>query len=347
MDAVITIDQYGTIVDANASTVSMFGYAEKDLVGQNVSKLMPSPYQEEHDGHLARYQETGEPHIIGRGRELVAKRKDGSTFPVDLAVSEVENLKLFTGMIRDISERKRAHERSRQDERLAAIGQTVTSMAHESRNFLQRICNSVEFLEEIDQDNPDALKEVARIGQAEKGLENLLEEIRQFAAPIQLESARHGLKAIWRRAWFDVTVTKNVPNVHFDDSLVQTPVHCSVDAFRMGQVFRNLFENSIAAGGDDVAVQVRCQSRDGTLSISVCDNGPGLNAEQQSKLFQPFFTTKSKGTGLGMVIVKRILEAHRGEIHVGDCHDGAEFIISLPIDSEGRLADEKAHLLGN
>jgi PAS domain S-box-containing protein len=106
-DAIITIDRRGIIASVNLATEKMFGYTGDELVGANVSILMPSPYSDEHDDYIDRYLETGDAHIVGIGREVAGKRKDGSTFPVDLAVSEVDHLDLFTGVIRDIGERKR------------------------------------------------------------------------------------------------------------------------------------------------------------------------------------------------------------------------------------------------
>ncbi len=132
---------------------------------------------------------------------------------------------------------------------------------------------------------------------------------------------------------WELTVTKNITDARIDDTVANLDLHCQIDVFRIGQVFRNLFENSIAAC-DDASVQIRCHNGDGTINVALRDNGTGLNAEQQANLFQPFFTTKSEGTGLGMVIVKRIIEAHGGEIRVGDCTNGAEFLISLPLDRD-------------
>ncbi|HTU23562.1 MAG TPA: PAS domain S-box protein [Gemmataceae bacterium] len=105
-DAILTIDRNGIVQSANPSAERMFGYAAAGMIGQNVKMLMPPPYRDEHDGYLARYLQTGEKRIIGIGREVEARRKDGSVFPVDLAVSEIEHLKLFTGIIRDITQRK-------------------------------------------------------------------------------------------------------------------------------------------------------------------------------------------------------------------------------------------------
>ncbi|MFT5523284.1 MAG: signal transduction histidine kinase [Pirellulaceae bacterium] len=257
----------------------------------------------------------------------IAALRDGAD---DYIIKPINPVALRASLARIIRVRK-SELRALQAERLAAIGQIVTSMAHESRNFLQRICSAVEFLQEIVSDNEEALEEVTRIQSAEQGLEHLLDELREFAAPLNLDRDRQSLQTVWRMAWTDVTATKNVSNACLDEEIGELDLDCHIDAFRIGQVFRNLFENSLAACGDCPSVYVHCENNDGTLNVSVRDNGSGLNAEQRSNVFQPFFTTKSKGTGLGMVIAKRIVEAHGGEIRVGDCSDGAEFIISLPL----------------
>lgn len=227
---------------------------------------------------------------------------------------------------------RQAESRARQAERLAAIGQVVTSMAHESRNFLQRICCAVDFLQEIEADNPEALEELGRIRKAEKGLEHLLEELREFAAPINLEKQKHSLQNVWRDAWSDVMMGKKGHAARIDDE-VGIDAHCHIDAFRVSQVFRNLFENSLSACEISPSISVRCKNGDGTLKVSVRDNGPGLSSEQREGVFKPFFTTKAKGTGLGMAIAKRIIEAHGGDIRVGNSAEGAEFLITLPIST--------------
>ena len=211
---------------------------------------------------------------------------------------------------------RQAEDRALQAERLAAIGQVVTSMAHESRNFLQRIGCAVELLGELEKDNPEALDEIDRIHAAQQGLAHLLEELRQFAAPLRLNQARHSVQEVWKEAWSDATMAMHAENAQIEQDVGELDLHCYVDAFRLRQVFCNLFENSIAACNDAVQIQIECHNGNGTLHIAVRDNGPGLSREQQQRVFEPFFTTKTEGTGLGMAISKRIVEAHGGEINV-------------------------------
>jgi signal transduction histidine kinase len=238
----------------------------------------------------------------------------------------------FRATLARINRLRIAEMRALQAERLAAIGQVATSLAHESRNFLQRISVSLEFLEEITQDNPEARAEIARIQAAEEGLERLLEELRQFAAPMKLDKDDCAVQSVWRQAWSHVAKTQNVSHARFDDATSEANLRCHIDAFRFGQVFRNLFENSLAACQGTPTIQVHCQNGNGTLKIAIKDNGPGLSAEQRRSVFQPFYTTKAKGTGLGLAIVKRIVEAHGGDIVVADDTFGAEFLITIPLD---------------
>jgi signal transduction histidine kinase len=234
------------------------------------------------------------------------------------------------GSLARITRLKHAEERALQAERLAAIGHFVTSLAHESRNFLQKISCSAEFLELIDKDNSEALEEIRRIQTAEKGLEHLLEELRQYAAPMKLEKSLISIQSVWRSAWADVTGRQATVEAELHDELDGTNVACQIDVFRFGQVFRNLFENSIAACGQRARVEIHSLREGGALIVTVRDHGPGLNADQQQNVFKPFFTTKAKGTGLGMAITKRIVEAHGGDICVGSRNHGAEFMIRLP-----------------
>jgi signal transduction histidine kinase len=241
------------------------------------------------------------------------------------------NADVIRSSLNRIARPKDAEERALQAERLAAIGQMAASIAHESRNFLQRIYAASEFLQELVADNTEALEEVERIQSAEKGLEHLLEEIREFAGPMKLERVGCSIESVWKRAWSEVSAAKNVCDVQFNEDVDDVDLSCHIDEFRIAQVFRNLFENSLAACDESPQIQVLCQNSGGTLKIAIRDNGPGLTTEQQQNVFQPFFTTKAKGTGLGMAIVERIVESHGGSIRVETGYaDGAEFILTLP-----------------
>jgi signal transduction histidine kinase len=228
-----------------------------------------------------------------------------------------------------------------QAERLAAIGQTIAAISHEARNELHGISLGLILLPRILQDRDSASKIIASLAQNGERLHRLFEDVRGFAAPIRLELAPCTLETIWRRAWASVQSRWQHRDVSFDEQLGAADVLLSVDAFRLEQVFRNLFENSLAAGSDPLAIRVSCTPTAGApgICVTVQDNGPGLSDEQKQKVFAPFFTTKSSGTGLGMAIVKRIVEAHGGTIQVGEeSFAGAEFVIMLPVGGAATAA---------
>jgi signal transduction histidine kinase len=242
------------------------------------------------------------------------------------------------GAFLDLTERKRAEERALQTERLAAIGQMVAGLAHESGNALARSQSCLEMLSWEVEDRPAALELIARIQKAQDHLKQLYEEVRGYAAPLKLERETWDLAGVWRQAWENLTLLRQGRNAVLREDTAGLDLHCAVDPFRLGQVFRNVLENALAACPDPVLVTVRALAAEvagrDALRVTVRDNGPGLSPEQRQRIFEPFFTTKTKGTGLGMAIAKRIVEAHGGRIAVGPGDGGgAEIIITLPRES--------------
>ena len=153
VDAIVTIEESGVIESVNPAAERAFGYSRDELLGRNVSMLMPSPYREEHDRHVERYLRTGEARIIGIGREVEAQRKDGTVFPVDIAVSEVRlpGRRLFTGIIRDLTERREMEERARlrlesaaHTARMLELGEMCSEIVHEVNQPLTAIVSYAE-----------------------------------------------------------------------------------------------------------------------------------------------------------------------------------------------------------
>jgi two-component system sensor kinase FixL len=187
------------------------------------------------------------------------------------------------------------------------------------------------------QDRPDALALIGRVQKAQDHLQTLYDEVRNYAAPMKLQRERGQLQAVWRQAWASLGVRRQGRDAALVEQTEGVDLACTADAFRLEQVFRNIFENSLAACRDPVEVTVTASdaSLDGKpgVRVTVRDNGPGLTAEQRQRLFEPFYTTKTKGTGLGMAIAKRIIDAHGGSIAVGPASapgEGAELHITLP-----------------
>jgi signal transduction histidine kinase/FixJ family two-component response regulator len=289
-------------------------------------------------GSVARQEPPDPATLSAREFENPVQCKDGSR---RWMVWNVEQLQDYEGdpaillVGQDITKLKQVQEQALQSERLATLGQMVTGLAHESRNALQLIQASLEMLALEVEDRPEALELVESIQAAEDRLHRLFEDIRGYAAPMTLERDVYNVAKVWRAAWQQLAGLRNGRQVSFQEEIKAGELSCSLDLFSIERVFRNIFENSLAACKDPGQIQVACCEtqieRRPAIQISVRDNGPGLSSEQRRKIFDPFFTTKSQGTGLGMAIAKRIIQAHGGTIAVGaNPPPGAEILLILP-----------------
>lgn len=233
----------------------------------------------------------------------------------------------------DVTDRKQAEQRAIQAERLAAIGQMVAGVAHESRNALQQIQACVQLLDwqlEAADSRRDLL---ADLQAAQDRLRRLFDELRGFAAPRRIEARLSSLHDVLHEAWSALEAERAGRDAELIELDAAPPIEA--DPFQLEQVFRNILENALAACPDPARIEVayRELAHDDleALAIAIRDNGPGLSGEQQQRIFEPFFTTKTRGTGLGMAIVKQIVEAHGGSIAVRNARPGAEFVITLPL----------------
>lgn len=235
----------------------------------------------------------------------------------------------------DITSLKHAREKTLQGERLAGIGQMITGLAHESGNALARSRACLEMLALEVEDRPEAMQLIQRIEKAQDHLQRLYEEVRNYAAPTVLQREVSNLASVWRQAWNNLSVQRQGRQANLLAETDNLDLHLPIDPFRLEQVFRNIMENALAACPDPVEIRVECAettwNNSPAVRISIRDNGPGLTSEQRKRIFEPFYTTKTKGTGLGMAIAKRILEAHGGAIDVGpETGNGAEILLILP-----------------
>jgi signal transduction histidine kinase len=237
-----------------------------------------------------------------------------------------------------VAERTAALEESQkkalQAERLAAIGQVVTGLAHESRNALQRCQSCLAMLGLRLQDRPDALDLLGRLQKAQDDLHRLFDDVRDYAAPIRLEPGGCHLAEVWREAWADLAPLRKGKDAELREETDGVDLWCVSSRFHLKQVFRNLLDNALTAGGEPVRVVIACSPAaiEGApaVQVAVRDNGPGFTKEQRQKVFEPFCTTKVHGTGLGLAICKRIVEAHGGRIAVGEgAEPGAEILVTL------------------
>ncbi|TWT49260.1 Sensor protein FixL [Rubripirellula amarantea] len=345
-DALLSSSLERKITHFSRSASKMFGYEPHEVLGKDTAFLYANA--EDHK-RLARERFNTDVTQAAEDLEVIEiewRKKSGDTFPGEIVggtIRDEHGSPLgFIGMIRDITDRKLAEaklaasqDKLVQAERLAAMGQMVSAIAHESRNALQRIQVSVEVLQYDIEPGSEARQDLDRISRAKADLERLHDELRNFAGPIQLIAANGNFAEVWRQAWTNLKVSRGERDAQLIEQVANVNLDCRCDAFRLEQVFRNLFENSLAACSDPVRITVTCQEIDidgvPGLQISIRDNGPGLPPEMRPYVFEAFHTSKAKGTGLGMAIAKRFLLAHHGTIEIGsDSNDGAEFVIKMP-----------------
>ncbi len=330
-DAMIVIDTEGKILSFSKGAARMFGYAEGEVFGENISMLMPSPDRERHDRYIARYLETGERRIIGIGRVTTARARDGSTFPIDLSVSEltVGGRKFFTGFIRDLTSNRETEQQmhSLQAElahvsRISAMGTLATSIAHELNQPLTAITNYVETARDLlDRPTPEnlgnireALRETAaetvRAGQIVQRLRNFIsrgEAIREFTS----------LARVVKEASALALINGDGRDVDFDSVLDPDHDRVLVDGVQIQQVLVNLIRNALEAMHDSPIKQLTITSQpyaDDMVLVMVSDSGPGLDHHVAQRLFHPFISTKASGMGLGLSICQTIINAHDGQI---------------------------------
>lgn len=314
------------------------GFASKEIVGQNYFDVFaPDAMVRDSFSKELKRIVAGESML---GVESPVHCKDGSrrwmVWNARL-LADYEDEPAILAIGQDITTLKHAQEQALQSERLAAIGQMMTGLAHESGNALARSQACLEMLTFESEDRPKSLDLINRIQNAQDHLKKLYDEVRNYAAPLKLQLETWNLSHIWRQAWENLHLLRKGKNAVLVEETNNLDLRCMADQFRLGQVFRNILENALAACQEPVEIKVVCASAEITgraaVRIAFQDNGPGLNAEQTKRIFDPFFTTKTKGTGLGMAIAKRIIEAHGGQIAAGAVPaGGAEIAITLPYE---------------
>ncbi|MDX1540784.1 MAG: PAS domain S-box protein [Geminicoccaceae bacterium] len=356
-DGLITIDASGRIRSFNPAAARMFGRTADEVVGRNVACLMPEPYASEHDLYLERYLRTGERRIIGIGREVLGARANGESFPMELAVCEVETVgeRRFAGFVRDVSERREADRRLSelqreflQVSRLSAMGEMASALAHELNQPLTAVTNYAQAARRLgDADPPDwariqgllekTVQQAARAGQ-------IIHRLRQFLAKGETERRLEDVNRTIREASDLALVGVAGQGIAVSYDLADDLPPVLIDRIQMHQVLTNLLRNSVDAltGGDlgERRIRLTTRLRQRTILIEVADTGPGLAPEVAERLFQPFVTTKSNGMGIGLSICRSIVDAHHGRLWASaGPRGGTVFSIELPADaSDGQRA---------
>jgi two-component system sensor kinase FixL len=347
-DGLITIDEHGAIQGFNPAAERTFGYDAAEVIGRNVSCLMPSPYREEHDGYLERFRRTGEKRIIGIGREVLGQRKDGTIFPLELAVGEVKaaGRRLFAGFIKDVSARQRSDQRLQELQaelvhvaRLSAMGEMASALAHELNQPLTAIINYAQTARGVVQ---------RRLSEGNGGLVSLLEKtveqadragqiirrLRQFVAKGETDRALEDINAVVEEASALALVGTKGKGIAARRVLGERLPPVLLDRIQIHQVITNLIRNSVDALDGvkqrEIVISTRHAGSD-SIEITVADTGTGLAPEVADRLFQPFVTTKPAGLGIGLSICRSIVDGHGGRLFASDNPGGgAIFHVHLP-----------------
>ena len=315
----------------NRAFTQMTGYSQEEL--EDLATAYDMLFQERSE-EFQRQHEDDQRTGFRVPRTLMIHRKDGRRAWVEFAAYRYNNHEVW--LMHDLTEWMAAQERLVQSTRLAAIGEMMTGLAHESRNALQRARAAIDMLELDLEERPHLRLLSQRAISAVDELQRLYEEVRNYAAPIQLEKRDVDLEEAWGEAWGQVS------QVHRDKKVTLNS-HCDVDAriaqidrHRLNQVFRNILENAIAVlpeygGIIDVASRVVVEEGVAWIEVTIEDNGPGMTEEQKARIYEPFYTTKTRGTGLGMAIVRRIMEVHGGSTSVGSPERGSQIVLRFPV----------------
>jgi two-component system, LuxR family, sensor kinase FixL len=347
-DAMIVIDERGIVQSFSSAAERLFGHSAAEVIGRNISMLMPSPYREDHDGYIERYLRTGEKRIIGIGRTVVGERKDGSTFPMELAVGEMRSndRRYFTGFIRDLTERQMTEARLQdlQSElvhvsRLTAMGEMASSLAHELNQPLSAIANYLNggrrLLESVSHPQAPMLRKALE-NAAEQALRagQIIRRLREFVARGKSEHRVEALPKIVEEAGALALVGAKERGVLVRFRFDPKANLVLADRVQVQQVLINLIRNAVEALEDvqrrELTV-ITAPAGEEFVEVRVVDTGTGISPDVAARLFQPFVTSKPQGMGVGLSICRTIIESHGGVIRADPNPDGGTiFTFTLP-----------------
>lgn len=330
-DAMIVIDSQGVMRSFSATAQRLFGYSEAEAVGQNVSLLMPSPYREQHDTYLARYFATGERRIIGRGRVVVGLRRDGSTFPMELAVGEMNTggKRAFTGFIRDLTERQETQQRMQELQselahmsRFTAMGEMASTLAHELNQPLTAVVSYIggsrrilagDELDQMRRQKARKAMDQANVQALRAG--DIIRRLREFIGSGQRERAIESAAVAMREASTLGIVDARHRGVSIRCDL-DSDARVLIDRIQIQQVVVNLVRNAVEAmeASPRKELVIALAVAGDWVELSVSDTGAGVPPEMTDRLFKPFSSTKDHGMGIGLSVCREIVEAHDGRI---------------------------------
>ena len=331
VDGIIVIDERGLIQAFNPSAERLFGYSLNEVLGRNVNMLMPSPDRERHDGYIHQYLTTGEQKIIGIGREVTGRRKDGTTFPVHLSVGEMvnEGRRSFTGILHDLSDRVALENRLAEQKSLAKLGEMAAVVAHEVKNPIAGIRGALQVITSRmpaeQRDRGVLIDIIARLD----ALNRIVQDMLMFARPRALRQEPVSLAALLGDT---VALIERDPTMSHVQIALSGAADISGDREMLQVVFQNILMNAAQAMENKGRIEVSIGTVNGRCSVAIADQGPGMPEDVRAKAFDAFFTTKHRGTGLGLPIARRVIEAHGGTIQIDAPPSGGTMVtIVLPL----------------
>ena len=351
-DGLITIDESGHILSFNPAAEAMFGYAANEVIGRNIKCLMGSPHREAHDGYLRRYMTTGEKRIIGIGRQVFARKKNGEMFPIDLAVGEVQQAsrRIFAGFIRDDSARLAAEQNANQlrgellhVSRLSEMGEMASALAHELNQPLTAIINYLEACRRLSERSGEASEDqtaslMQKAADQAHRAGRIIQQLRKFVAKGETERILEPINAVVQEAAQLALVGTHQHDIEPAFDLADGLPELLIDRVQIQQVIMNLVRNAVEAMAAMEKRELTVRSgavAPSSVQIDIIDTGPGLPDAVAERLFQPFVTTKPGGLGIGLSICRTIIDAHGGEISAHANPDGGTiFRLKLRADQD-------------
>jgi PAS domain S-box-containing protein len=333
-DCYVVTNRRGTVRQANHAAAALFRRPVKFFAEKPMRVLIHPDHRRRYD-QILRQLLNGEP---VRGVKIDVQSREGATIPADLhghiTRDEHGEISGVLWLLHDLTDLNAVQERAVKAERLAAMGQTVAALAHESRNALQRSQACLRLLALEVQDRPKATDYVERVEKALAGLHRLFEDVRAVTTTPRMEIEPCNLADLWREAWEQVEPARAGRDCALAEEVNGVDLAGDGDPFRLVQMFRNLFDNAIAATPDPVRITVRVAverlNDHPAVSVEVADNGPGMTDDQRATAFEPFITTKPGGMGLGLALVRRIAEAHGGKVEAVEAAGGAVIRVTFP-----------------
>ena len=331
VDGIIVIDERGIIEAFNPAAERQFGYKPEEVLGRNVSVLMPSPDREQHDGYVHRYLTTGYQKIIGIGREVTGLRKNGTTFPLHLSVGEMKTSagRSFTGILHDLSDRVQLEQRLAEQKALVKLGEMAAVVAHEVKNPIAGIRGALQVITSRmpaeQRDRPILLDIITRLD----ALNRIVQDMLMFARPRALRQEPVSLTALLGDT---VALIERDPTMSQVQIALSGAADISGDREMLQVVFQNILMNAAQAMENKGRIEVSISTVNGRCSVAIADQGPGMPEDVRAKAFDAFFTTKHRGTGLGLPIARRVIEAHGGTIQIDAPPSGGTMVtIVLPL----------------